>query len=291
MATKKCLTLSFSGGGNLLPYHLGVASSLWLGHAQLPPVHAISGSSSGAIAAIVLSRMPHRIEEFFQRYKQQGGNALHHLKHLLHSQEVNDNDERPFSRYLHIATTNCATGELHLFSFESSPFYNISSNWNIDRILMCASASCRIPRAFHPIDLFFHATYPNQDGICIDGDYFVDGGIAAPAPPSPILVAPNNDNNHNHHHHVIVSPLLGTVDPPHARISPPRSGNSSGAFFHVTCRGGFKVDASFENLRAFVTAIRPILHQDELDEWYNRGIHDGEAFVKAHSKTRRKRHE
>eukprot|EP00549_Striatella_unipunctata_P003233 CAMPEP_0118679980 /NCGR_PEP_ID=MMETSP0800-20121206/4093_1 /TAXON_ID=210618 ORGANISM="Striatella unipunctata, Strain CCMP2910" /NCGR_SAMPLE_ID=MMETSP0800 /ASSEMBLY_ACC=CAM_ASM_000638 /LENGTH=103 /DNA_ID=CAMNT_0006576043 /DNA_START=297 /DNA_END=605 /DNA_ORIENTATION=+ len=103
MATKKCLTLSFSGGGNLLPYHLGVASSLWLGHAQLPPVHAISGSSSGAIAAIVLSRMPHRIEEFFQRYKQQqGGNALHHLKHLLHSQEVND--ERPFSRYLHIAT-------------------------------------------------------------------------------------------------------------------------------------------------------------------------------------------
>ena len=58
-------TVAFSGAGHLLAYHLGVASTLLTASTntpqpKLPPLRAVSGSSSGAIAAAVLSCLPHR---------------------------------------------------------------------------------------------------------------------------------------------------------------------------------------------------------------------------------------
>ena len=95
--TASFVTLSFSGAGHLLPYHLGVASSLHRAStnggkssciydntsthkSQLPhvpvslpaPIKAVSGSSSGAVAATVLVRLPHRIEEYADAFEEAG---------------------------------------------------------------------------------------------------------------------------------------------------------------------------------------------------------------------------
>ena len=91
------LTLSFSGAGNLLSYHLGVAASLYRASAtsdgkskrrqHLPTIKAVSGSSSGAIAATVFVRLPHRIEEYADTFLSEGGRAFAILKDMLHDEE------------------------------------------------------------------------------------------------------------------------------------------------------------------------------------------------------------
>ena len=91
------LTLSFSGAGHLLSYHLGVAASLHRAstanngnnnkHKHLPTIKAISGSSSGAIAATVFVRLPHRIEEYADTFLAEGGRAFAILKDMLHEEE------------------------------------------------------------------------------------------------------------------------------------------------------------------------------------------------------------
>jgi hypothetical protein len=65
----KFLTLSFSGAGHLLPYHLGVAASIKINECATP-IHAVSaGSRSGAIAATLFVYFPHeRIKDFADRF-------------------------------------------------------------------------------------------------------------------------------------------------------------------------------------------------------------------------------
>ena len=101
------LTLRFSGCGHLLPYHLGV-SSVFLEEASkqasyrsrssndqqkrtLPRIKAVSGSSAGAIAAVVHARLPHRVEEFATKFISERGNALKTLKSMLHEEENSHN--------------------------------------------------------------------------------------------------------------------------------------------------------------------------------------------------------
>jgi len=64
----KFLTLSFSGAGHLLPYHLGVTAA-FKSNECATPIHAVSGSSSGAIAATLFVYFPHeRIKEYADRF-------------------------------------------------------------------------------------------------------------------------------------------------------------------------------------------------------------------------------
>ena len=44
-------------------------------------------------------------------------------------------------------------------------------------------ASCAIQPSFHPLDLFEKSLLSHPDGCLIDGKAYVNGGIAAKAPP------------------------------------------------------------------------------------------------------------
>ena len=102
-------------------------------------------------------------------------------------------------------------------------YSTISPSWNTDMILKTVRASCTIPLSFHPMNLFpsfwndsLH--YLDEEGVCIDGTYYVDGGIASPAPTVPSLKSGSKS--------IVISPIsyAGTsssnLDENTYRISP-----------------------------------------------------------------------
>ena len=390
--TASLVTLSFSGAGHLLPYHLGVASSLHrastnsggggksnqdpagtgstpksqLPHApvSLPTIKAVSGSSSGAVAATVLVRLPHRIEEYADAFLAEGGRAVAILKDMLHDEERrlvsvtsaaasgegdgtasegrsrvevlspgqaahhttrrvggggggriltpqktggatnNSNAPPPLPPSLHIATTRCDTGNLHLFDFRPvhPEFRTISASWTNDELLKAVEASCRIPPSFHPADVLESpsllgdllrafggggsaSTYPDEDGVCINGRWYVDGGIAAPAPPTPLDRA-------DHAIRVVVSPISGgpLVEETDQnggrrrhqssyRISP--SDDTRRLLpFALRLRGGLSVFPSVQNLRALGISAGAASRGDDLMRWYDAGREDGAKFLR-----------
>jgi predicted acylesterase/phospholipase RssA len=182
---------------------------------------------------------------------------------------------------LHIGTTRSVNGEFKLFSFPAHKpmlFRTISSSWNTDYIMKCVEASCHIPQAFHPFDIFNRRSlsYPEGDGVLIDGSYYVDGAISCPAPP------PTPYDKEDDCFHISVSPISGGKKADHlerkARISPT---DESFSFLplDVTLRGGFKVKPSMQNLRALRVSVGAA-SSEELQYWFERGLEDGERFVK-----------
>ena len=390
--TASFVTLGFSGAGHLLPYHLGVASSLHrastnggggksnqdpagtgstpksqLPHApvSLPgPIRAVSGSSSGAVAATVLVRLPHRIEEYADAFLAEGGRAVAILKDMLHDEErrlvsvtsaaasgegdgtasegrsrvevlspgqaahhttrrvggggggriltpqktggatTKSSAPPPLPPSLHIATTRCDTGNLHLFDFRPvhAEFRTISASWTNDELLQAVEASCRIPRSFHPADVLESpflggmlgafggggggsaSTYPDEDGVCINGRWYVDGGIAAPAPPTPLDRADGAIR-------VVISPISGgpLVEAEDGdemirrgrrsyRISPPDDSRRL-LPFALRLRGGLSVFPSVQNLRALGISAGAASRND-LMRWYDAGREDGAKFLR-----------
>ena len=336
----KFLTLSFSGAGHLLPYHLGVIvaikSSVEQHLSLTPPIHAVSGSSSGSIAATLYAYFSReQVQEYADKFISECGRAIHHLKQLVidanasaearyyrnsqqsksscnnnsltdtrtdsgrvmsHLREMiidanvnnviatsaSNRHNQPLT--LHIATTRCSDGSLHLFNFPS----NLSSS-DIHTLLQCLEASCKIPPHFHPVDVLQNnkwwgsssLTYPEEDGICINGISYVDGGISAPAPPTPIDMMDGACR-------VIISPISGSLNSSRrddeedgvsaavVRISP--SDNSWKLPLHIKCKGGFNVDPSIQNFKAMQIsaglATPPILQ-----EWYDRGFNDATKIL------------
>jgi len=329
----KFLTLSFSGAGHLLPYHLGVIvaikSSIEQQLSLTPPIHAVSGSSSGSIAATLYAYFSReQVQEYANKFISDCGRAMHHLKQLVI--DANASAEAPYYRNsqqsisscninsladtrshlremiidanvnnviaasasnrhnqsltLHIATTRCSDGSLHLFNFPS----NLSSS-DIHTLLQCLEASCKIPPHFHPVDVLqkhkwwgsSSLPYPEEDGICINGISYVDGGISAPAPPTPIDMMDGACR-------VIISPISGSLSSSRrddeedgvsaavVRISP--SDNSWKLPLHIKCKGGFNVYPSIQNFKAMQIsaglATPPILQ-----EWYDRGFHDATKLM------------
>lgn len=332
---RQLLSLSFSGAGHLLPYHLGASWSI-LQHISKQEVQkrvankikrsndgpapslaslnntptsqisiqGVAGSSSGAIAAVVFSKMPHRIEEFAERFIQTRGKALETLASMLHEEEThwtvgNNNvdgsehqnknkvdisiDQRmtKVPPSLYIATTRCKDGTPHLFRFSNNQMYStISSSWNTDIILKAVRASCTIPASFHPIDLipsFWNDSlhYPNEEGICIDGVYCVDGGIAAPAPTVPLLKTESKS--------IIISPISyadssSKLDENTYRISPPDDSWRLLPFRNINCRNQFLVKPSIQNIRSLRVASGAT-NSAELQEWYDRGVTDADTLI------------
>ena len=286
------LTLSFSGAGHLLPYHLGVASALYKkmqvdrgtnvneSTSITAPIKAVSGSSSGAIAATIYAYFPHRIEEYADRFISDGGRAMFHLKGIMNEEELNSlsnglPDENKLdsltSPCLHIATTRCSDGLLRLFDFPSLP------EGGKEQLFKCLEASCKIPRHFHPFDVLPNrwsppSTYPEEDGVVIDGNSYVDGGISAPAPPTPLDSVEGAVR-------IVVSPISGSIsDEANAiRISP---ADDSWRLFpmNITCRGNFSVRPSMQNIRALQTSAG-VASTIVLREWFERGVNDGSAAV------------
>eukprot|EP00566_Odontella_aurita_P018570 CAMPEP_0113551402 /NCGR_PEP_ID=MMETSP0015_2-20120614/14505_1 /TAXON_ID=2838 /ORGANISM="Odontella" /LENGTH=329 /DNA_ID=CAMNT_0000452291 /DNA_START=354 /DNA_END=1340 /DNA_ORIENTATION=+ /assembly_acc=CAM_ASM_000160 len=318
-AARRFVALSFSGAGHLLPYHLGCASALLrrsrdaaspsgsnrtiggggtlrgsgaTADSALPPIEAVAGSSSGAIAAAALARLPHRVDEYADRFISEGGDALRILRDMLHEEERRESlpsssslssvktadvdVRRATAPSLHVAATRCSDGRLHLFSFprDNGAFRSISAGWNTDRLLKCVEASCRIPQSFHPIDvtpgLFGrmrgNASYPEEEGVRIDGKSYVDGGIAAPAPPTP-------RDGEVGALRVIVSPISGSGSSAYAgenstlveRVSPQDSSWNL-LPMEIRCNGEFNVRPSVQNIRAMKVSMGAA-SEIELREW------------------------
>ena len=99
----KFLTLRFSGCGHLLPYHLGVSLVLLEEESKVAAklkkttsignIKAVSGSSAGAIAAVMHARLPDRIEEFAMKFISDRGHAFKLLTAMLHEDENSQNSK------------------------------------------------------------------------------------------------------------------------------------------------------------------------------------------------------
>jgi predicted acylesterase/phospholipase RssA len=265
MATtsSKCfLTLSFSGAGHLLPYHLGAAKVL-LAHAnELPHIRAVSGSSSGAMAACVMALMPHRLEEYSNRFLEDRGHAFRNLETMLQEEESVTITTTTTSGGLQlgISTTKCSDGSMHLFSFDSA-------SASRDKILQTVQASCQIPTSFHPIDVFSSMPLQYGDGVAIDSILYADGGIAAPAPPTSL-------------DHVLgaiplrISPISGSGI---NRISPKDTSFSLPVTLTARC-GTFQIRPSIQNLRSLLGAVGA-MNPETLHSWYQRGQEDTGVFL------------
>ena len=303
----KFLTLSFSGAGHLLPYHLGVAAAIRSNLCSITkPIRAVSGSSSGAIAATLFVYFPHeRIKEYADRFIADGGRAMHHFKKLIveanasaerrHMNQSLANTRCSAERFvphsggaishlremfvdanasgevlnqhgttLHIATTRCSDASICFFDFPP----NLSSIPN-DFLVKCLEASCKIPPHFHPFDVLpskWPSIYPEEDGIMIDGISYVDGGISAPAPPTPLDSTEGACR-------VVISPISGSLNSGSAiRISP---GDLSWKLpLDIRCRGGFHVHPSVQNFKAIQISAGLSTTTTTLQEWYERGFQD-----------------
>lgn len=274
VAAKGFWTLSFSGAGHLLPYHLGAASTLLKKHdKEFPAIHAVAGSSSGAIAAAVMTMLPHRLEEYTDRFLQDRGHALRNLKGML--QELgNDSQtiEKP-PQFLVVCTTKSLEGSMHLFTFDNTTNNKITLNGQVatnDMIHRVIQASCTIPKSFHPIDMFSKSALSYPDGIEIDGVYHADGGIVAPAPRTPF------DDDPNCIQRIVVSPISGGL-PNHIR---PKNDNTfalPGGDWTARC-GTFQIRPSIHNMRALVSSLG-VVSPESLKEWCERGSHDAQAFL------------
>lgn len=229
-------------------------------------IHAVSGSSSGALAASAFAYFTdEQIQDYAERFINDGGRAMFHFKQML-----DQCDNIPSAQQsLHIATTRCSDGSLHLFDFPAGS----SSDKSRSHLLECLEASCRIPHHFHPADVLpskWPSKYPEEDGIVINGNSFCDGGIAAPDPPTPI-------DNEEGVYRIVVSPISGGCNDKNAtRISPK---DDSWKFpMDIKCRGGFAVHPSLQNIQAMQVsagvASTPILRK-----WYDRGIKDVERVL------------
>lgn len=264
----RSLSLSFSGAGHLLPYHLGVAIALKGKERHMTQnIHAVSGSSSGALAASAFVHFTdEQIKDYAERFINDGGRAMFHFKQML---DQCDNVVPSRQQSLHIATTRCSDGSLHLFDFPEGS----SSNQSRSRLIKCLEASCRIPHHFHPADILqskWPSKYPEEDGIIIDGNSFCDGGIAAPAPPTPI-------DNEEAVCRIVVSPISGGDNEKNTlRISPR---DDSWKFpMDIKCRGGFAVHPSLQNIKAMQVSAG-VASKAILRKWYERGIKDAERVL------------
>jgi predicted acylesterase/phospholipase RssA len=254
MAAARKVGLSLSGGGHLLPYYLGVGQTLLEAakSESFPRIYAVSGSSAGAIAAVIISKAPDLIRDYANRFIEERGNALQNLKSYVSRGTAS-------SAHLYICTTKCRDGSVHLFDAD-----RLESE---AELLECVRASCTVPRTFHPYDVLAggELSYPDSDGILIRGEYHVDGGIAGPAPP--VLNCTDV---------IIVSPISGSSKS--HRISPT---DTSFAFWReLKCRGelDFYVRPSIQNLKALRMAS-PSTTSQELQALYEQGINDANGFL------------
>jgi predicted acylesterase/phospholipase RssA len=253
----KKIALSLTGSGHLLVYQLGALKVLIDavgvdGNAGVVIDH-VSGSSGGAIAATAMSLFPSSLTDFARDFIQRKGSGLRllrdHVENITCLQEVG-------GATLSICTTRCHDGQAILFPFTADK----------ERLMQYVEASCTIPPSFHPVDLLSSSavsTYPEDDGITIDGTSYVDGGIAAPAPPTPPGLR-----------RVVISPVSGSCTLADDMICPA----APYRLFTINVRGGFRVNTSMPNLRV-LRASTGLTTSAELQSYYDMGKHDGETFV------------
>ena len=252
--------VSFSGGGHLLVYHLGVILRLraaGLGNADA--IRCYAGSSGGAIAACAAACISD-IERFATEFALKG-ESHKGLEAMLPAADTEIAHLTADGR-VGISVTRCLTGENVLVrEFRSK-----------DALLRAVHASCLIPRSFHPLEFFsLTQTQPNlsrsrfqdNEGVALaglDGAY-VDGGLSCNIPEVPahrtlrvsVLASPKESlliaNNHS------------------SRIRLP-------GWIYMS---GLRVLLSASNLRAGLAAIAGA--PGALRHYYERGQRDCDSFL------------
>jgi predicted acylesterase/phospholipase RssA len=303
------VALSLTGSGHLLIYQLGVCHVLFQQATEALDIRHVAGSSGGSVAATVATQLRggavhqpaqpphlqydqeqqhHVIDEYAQAFMHKRGRAMTLLKERLtesvnsrqqHSQKQQQPESLSHQPVLGICTTKCSDGTAHMFPF-SNP---IQDSEQLERLLKCVEASCAIPRSFHPWDIFTSqkVQYPAEDGVQIskldgtvsdhytDDNYYVDGGIAAPAPPTPPELI-----------RIIISPVSGESPAPCHRISPEKDTSifSNPRLPFSLKKGDFGVHMSLQNVKA-LKASAGMVSTEELLFWYVQGQKDAERFV------------
>lgn len=276
VASQASWSLTFSGAGHLISYHLGVARTLQ-NSSKSVSIQSVAGSSSGAIVAAALTYIPHRLDEYTDRFLQDGGRAFANFNELLSDVDAPTNDQPQASNNrptLHIATTRCSDGSLQLFSFQRN-----NLQMQRGRLLLALQASCKIPVSFHPWDAFSSQTpvYPNQDGVEVDRKFYVDGGISAPCP----IVSTDNQTTN-----IVISPISGSSSEKW-NIRPHDNSWKIPLVGDITARcGTFAVRPSVDNLRALVVSAGAAPPQ-VLKDWRDRGIDDANLFLEKWNKNQR----
>lgn len=273
-ATTKIWTVSFSGAGMLLPYHLGVARVLR--DAKLE-ARAVAGSSSGAIAATLYALMPHRLEQFCDQFLSPDGGKGLTLIHDMVSDALSSSEEESSKRTcekLLICTTKSSDGSTVLFDFDM--LKDVSSHANL---LPAIRASCTIPRSFHPLDAFSRHSLSYPDGVEVDGELYCDGGISSPAP----MISREDDeevSEVSRYHHLVISPISG---PSNENWSIRPEDTSWALPFTLTSRcNSFRVRPSLQNLQAAFVSLGAT-SPEALRGWYKRGEEDALEFMARNS--------
>ena len=310
-------TVAFSGAGHLLAYHLGVALKLqqhfYTNHISstppssqttstiaLPPLRAVSGSSSGAIAAAVMSRLPHhRLEEYADRFLQDRGHAFRNFQEmLLEEQKDNTGDHhQPQNPDLYVCVTKSHDGTPHLLPFPVNHANAEQQPQESQRkgLLKAIEASCRIPVSFHPLDLFQASNVSYEgEGIEIDGSYYVDGGVSGIFPPP--IGMDSSTQHYQHHHRLLVCPLeIGPLPQTMSTDHNNKNGSNTTIHNHVISPNYYKTETAFsfsflptlrtrdgiaiqrplQNLQTLVVA-GGFTSREVLESWYQRGQDDAE---------------
>jgi len=284
------LALSLTGSGHLLVYQLGACRVL-LGGCSCDDdntsttfrIRHVAGASGGALAAAVVTHIPHRLNDYAEAFieKRGGISGLRLFQDLLKIERNNNKQYRLYHNHsfaevdapmLHIAVTRCRDGKGQHFSFSPTCLLNHDDD---DDLIRCLEASCRIPPSFHPYDILSSsvAVYPEQDGIVLrNGEAYVDGGIATPAPPTPL-----------DHTRLIVSPLTGTSSNESMRISPNAilSSNNNRYWGQVRVAHDLGIHVlSWSNLRALRAAMG-LVTSSKLRDWYQKGQDDAHQWLQA----------
>jgi predicted acylesterase/phospholipase RssA len=257
--TVASVALSLTGSGHLLVYQLGACRVL--SKSSSLQIHQVVGSSGGAIVASLMA-LNLDLDAFAQSFLRTGGQALSLLQEQL-QQDIIMNGPA-----LSICTTQCRDGREQMFDF------SVGSTSADPRLMPALMASCRIPGSFHPYDMLSSTnSFADSEGVGIDDNFYVDGGIAAPAPRTLSTLR-----------RIVISPIAGKSSSSSDcwRVSP------SGARFCISMklRHNFRVDASIANLRA-LRAAAGMTTGSELKSWYQRGQDDAQLFeeetLKSHS--------
>ncbi|CAB9503921.1 expressed unknown protein [Seminavis robusta] len=261
---KPRLTVSFSGAGHLIAYHLGVSKSL-LNHQDFcNRIKSVSGSSSGAIAAAIVTQIPHRLDEYSDRFLKERGKAFEHFRALM--EEEKDRSRVKDGPNLLVCATRSSDGSPQLFPF-TAPYPDQERLFDVIR------ASCQIPASFHPLDLFAKnpMTYEGE-GIEIDGTLYVDGGVSGVFPPARL-------HDQEQSHRILVTPIAVTLTETTKEylstlICPHKGAPSMWSRFFTT-RDGIAIEPSVSNIQSLVPASG-MTSSEALEDWYLRGMDDGE---------------
>lgn len=275
--TTRRLCLSLTGSGHLLVYQLGACRTLQLQQDESITIDHVVGASGGAIAAAVMAA-DISIDDYAQAFIRQRGNGMNLLQEFwshtrtTSSPNTSRNTDKKASVGLHIATTRCQDGSSKVFSFNTLE--------DPERIFQCIRASCLIPPTFHPLDIVSSPSpYPDREGLAIDDpvegvDFYVDGGIATPAPMFDDSLVASSDTALLER--VIISPVAGTSQYAAARISP-RGGWPR---FQIQVCHDMGMELSWNNLRTLQAASGNVT-SNELQRWFDRGQDDAGRFLDA----------